>query len=377
MGTYPSFAFTPNDDAIIIWAAGKIWRVPLRVNSLGEKVGSGEPHIIPFKAHIEKRLAETRSSETDLIRLEAAQEQRLHAFIDLTVDDEGKMVAFQGAGVSYYLDFSPAHSKGLSTAKKVPVIKPDHAYSSPSFVPGNNDFIIHSRWSDKDLSTLELASLSQDKAYEFSGLPLGRYLHPTLCACKGNKRQIAFIKTGGDYLSGNIIATANPGLYLGDVILPDSETAVETTIEINNLRFIPSQIYVGDVTTMKFLDGNKKLLVHQSSRAFVIDLSSGPDDLGNYVHTAIAEGLMSAELAVPTHQNYVAFVDFFNVFVVSAENAKGKELWSKPGMSTEGIARVSLDGGHNVQWSGDSTRLFWLLGESTSQEVPIKSKLVK
>ena len=60
MGTYPSFSFTPEDDAVIIWAAGQIYYVPLSKHAQGEHVVAGEPQAIPFTAHIEKRLAETR-----------------------------------------------------------------------------------------------------------------------------------------------------------------------------------------------------------------------------------------------------------------------------------------------------------------------------
>ena len=90
MGAYPSFAFTPGDDAIIIWAAGKIYHVSLTVNKDGERVSAGEPQIIPFQAHIEKRIAETRSSKTDLKSVETADTQRVYAFHELRVDDAGE-----------------------------------------------------------------------------------------------------------------------------------------------------------------------------------------------------------------------------------------------------------------------------------------------
>lgn len=77
MGTYPSFAFTPADDAIIIWAAGQIYHVPLATNAVGERVSGGKPQAIPFIAHIEKRLAETRSSKIDIKTTETADTQRV------------------------------------------------------------------------------------------------------------------------------------------------------------------------------------------------------------------------------------------------------------------------------------------------------------
>ncbi|KAH8119769.1 hypothetical protein DFH11DRAFT_6289 [Phellopilus nigrolimitatus] len=376
MGTYPSFSFTPNDNAIVIWAAGKLWHIPLVADALGEKVLADEPRIIPFSAHVEKRLAETRASSTDLRVLETAPTQRLHAFVDLTVDDAGARVAFQGAGVSYYLDFDSASSWKSKAAQKVPVLHPEEAYYSPSFVPGNSDQIIHARWSDRNFSTLELADLSTGAAYELSDLPLGRYINPILCSCTGNNRQIAFIKAAGDYLTGNIVATADPGLYIGEITLPDSLTGSGSSVPIRNVRHLRSQISSGeDRTTLKFLDGNKKLLVHQSGRAFVIDLEGGPSTSGDYNHTTIANGLMAAEVTTTVQQDKIAFVDAYNVFVVRKNDIDNEPIWSKPGSATKGIARVSLDGGHHVQWDASGKRLFWLLGPYLhSLEVPRLSK---
>ncbi|KAL5533836.1 hypothetical protein ACEPAG_296 [Sanghuangporus baumii] len=362
MGTYPSFAFTPNDNAIIIWAAGKLWHVPLSVDASGEKVLGGEPQTIPFKAHIEKRLAPTRTSKTDLLALEEADTQRLHALIDLAVADDGSRIAFQGAGISYYSDFDPSTSMKTPKPIKIPVLRASVPYYSPSFIPGNKDLVIHARWSDRNLTTFELADISSEAAYELSGLPLGRYIHPVVCRCPGNSRKIAFIKASGDYLSGSIIATAEPGLYIGDITLPDSLVEAGLSIPISNVQHLQTDISVGDRTTMKFLNGSKQLLVHQSDRAFIIDLASGPNAFGDYNHTIIAEGRFTSEVAVPIKHDKVAFVDNFNVFVTDIGNVGGSPLWSKPGNATKGIARVSLDGGHDVQWDAAGKRLFWLLG---------------
>lgn len=366
MGTYPSFAFTPNDDAIVIWAAGKLWHVPLSVDSSGEKVLGGEPQIIPFTAHVEKRLAETRTSTTDLNTLETADTQRLHAFIELAVDDLGSRVAFQGAGVLYYLDFDPSLSSVKAAPQSIPVVLPSAAYYSPSFVPGTSDLLVHARWSDTNFTTLELADISSGIAYELSGLPQGRYKNPILCGCPGNSRKIAFVKVASDYLSGSIIATANPGLYIGDIALPESVMNSGSSIPVENVHHIQSEISVNDRTNLKFLEGSKKLLVQQSSRAFVIDLGSGPNEFGDYNYTTIAQGRFTTELGVPPQQDTVAFVDSFNVFVTKLENAGDQLLWSKPGNATKGIARVSLDGGHDIQWDAAGKRLFWFLGEIVS-----------
>ncbi|KLO20114.1 hypothetical protein SCHPADRAFT_923945 [Schizopora paradoxa] len=363
MGTYPSFSFTPSDDAIIIWAAGKIWHVPLATNSQGEKIArseeSGEPKTVEFIAHVEKRIAETRREEIDLLTLETQEEQRLHAFKDLDVADDGSRVVFQGSGVNYFVDVSESKR---AAAKKVPVLHPSQAYYSPSFVPGKNDLVIQARWSDTTFSSLELADLSKSAAYEVSGLDLGRYIHPILCTCTGSKRSIAFIKTGGDLLTGDVVATANPGLYTGELTLPDSASFSKEII-VTNIKYIPTNIPIQYASNIRFEEGNKVVVVTLSGTSFAIDVqtsSSNPDKFGNFNTTYIESGAFAHEIA--HSKKHIAFVDFFNVFVVQTKDAVGRSLSSKPGASTPGLARVSLDGGHGIRWDGEGKRLFWLLG---------------
>ncbi|THU96354.1 hypothetical protein K435DRAFT_722853 [Dendrothele bispora CBS 962.96] len=383
MGTYPSFAFTPNDSAIIIWAAGKIHRVPLSTNHRGERITGGSPHTIGFKAHIMKNVASTLSipRAVDLVDLETRPKQRVRAFRDLKVDDTGKKVVFRAGNVPV------VQVVGKNSPTKVPVLHDDEGltpYYSPSFVPGTDgNLIIHSRWSDTDFTTFEVADLAKDEAYEVEGLPLGRFLSPVLCGCKGSKRTIAFVKTGGDYLSGDIVATANTGLYIGDIDLEPSLSAKK--IKISNLRLVPTEINMFDSVELSFIKKNRKLLVQQSSRAFVIDLQGKPVDLtGKPPHFTLASGKMSAELSVSTRSTCclrrwfnkffgkedsgfdaenVAFVDFFHVYVAPGKKIKsGEEVWSRPANATKGLARVSLDGGHDITWSADGKKLFWFLG---------------
>ncbi|PBK62923.1 hypothetical protein ARMSODRAFT_997185 [Armillaria solidipes] len=348
MGTYPSFAFTPSDSAIIIWAAGKIWSVPSTTNSYGEKVSSGTPHVIQFIAHIEKRLAETRKI------------------------DDIDLVVFQAAGVTY------VQVIGEEGVTKVPVLHDDSVtpYYSPSIVRDEaRTVILYARWDDTDFTSFELANLEDGWVDEIKGLPRGRYLSPVICQVDRRHRVLAFVKIAGDYLTEDVVASAAPGLYV--------RTSRPLPV---NLRLVPSEIDVDDRVNMRFLESNFELLVQQSDRSFVIDLSGSPDADGKPPHYTLATGKMSKEIAVSltSHSGVtsllkklkgesgnglniiadnVAFVDFFHVYLVPGKNLKeGEEVWSKPGNATDGLVRLSLDGGHDVTWSEDGQKIFRLLG---------------
>lgn len=371
MGTYPSFAFTPADDAIIIWAAGKIVRVPLAKNSRGERVSGGEPTIIHFTAKVEQRIADTLHVDAiDLVGLETQKFMRVCALQQLRADASGDRVVFQAAGMTYVQEVVGKNDRAPH-AQALPVLHKESPYFSPSFVPNAEHLVVHARWSDVNFTSFELADLSTQTAFAFSGLPLGRYHSPTACDCSGNKRTLAFIKTAGDWLTGNVVATANPGLYAAEIELP--ETLKEgTTIELQNVRFVTDQVDGDDASLqLRFLDGgNKKLLVQQSRETFILDLSSVADQkTGKLVIHDLAQGRMSRQLVVspPTHKGknlkpkWVAFNEFNHVYAALAEDMNGP-VWSKPGNATKGVARLSLDGGHDITWSRNGKKLFWLLG---------------
>ena len=310
----------------------------------------------------------------DLIGLETADNERVTAFKDLRVNRNGSAVVFQAGGRTFVQridDDSPATA--------IPVVSNDEGvtpYYSPSFVQSSKtDLVIQSRWSDTSFTKFEVADLSSGKAYEVQGLGLGRYVSPAAIS-SSDGLTIAWIKLPGDTLTGDLVATARPGLYIGVL---DAET-----VSLGTARFVPSDISIGDSSVqLSFIEGGdagKLLLVQQSDIAFVIDLAGEPDKTGRPPHSTLARGAMSAEISVhPSFESdsvirslyqkaelvaeKVAFVDFFHIYFALGSNiAKDESVWSKPGNATKGLARLSLDGGHDVVFNGDGSKMFWLLG---------------
>ncbi|KAJ8093052.1 hypothetical protein PM082_020533 [Marasmius tenuissimus] len=359
-GPYPSYAFTSRDEAIVIWARGQIYYVPLSENAFGEKVAGGTPWPILFSAHVEKQIAETRSSTIDLVGIETQETQRVHAFKDLRVDDTGSRAVVQAAGVSV------VQVLGESNVTVVPVLHPEMAYYTPSFVPGSSHLVLHARWSDTNFTTFELANTDTGSAFELTGIPLGRYFGGVLSPPASNSddddttRMIAFVKSAGDILTGHTVATAKPGVYIGKLVLP-SESSSTSQIPVSDIRLVSSNVDTSKAReiTLSFIT-ESLLLVHDTNHAFTIDLEEDKT-------RELAKGKVINEITSTfgAEQNYLAFAEYSHVYIAPSDDLGNEELMSlsaKPRNSTRGLARLSDHGGHSITWSRDFKKVFWLLG---------------
>src|SRR6185369_6778201 len=100
------------------------------------------------------------------------------------------------------------------------------------------------------------------------------------------------------------------------------------------------------------------------------------DKFGLYPQSTLASGQVSKEIVVSPKPHkrwghpkeytadHIAFVDFYDVYLASGSKVSEDEaVWSRPGNSTKGLSRLSLDGGHDVTFSSDGKKIFWFLGK--------------
>ncbi|KAJ8593990.1 hypothetical protein M405DRAFT_879032 [Rhizopogon salebrosus TDB-379] len=312
MGTYPAFAFTPSSSSpgIVIWAAGQIWHVPLARNAEGELIAASKatnnadltPKVIPFMAHISKKLAETRRVKTDVREFESGP-QRVRAFTQLALDEAGERAVFAGAGQTWVqvlggslinpttLDpIDDANFLGtLQPAKRIPYLHPSAGYYSPSFVP-DSTFALHARWDNLNFSSLELADLESGQVWEVAGLPKGRWFGAIVSGSVENGvRTVVLVKTGGDVLTGDVMATAQTGVWVGEITLPSLCFSTDL-VELNNLRYVPSSIDPSDVVKLSFVNGEaSEVLVQQSHSVLRVSLRDGAAEV-------VAQGKGTSEI---------------------------------------------------------------------------------
>lgn len=187
------------------------------------------------------------------------------------MDDTGDKAVFQEIGVTYL------QKLGREGPTKVPVLHGGNVpYYSPSLVPGEEGMVLHTRWSDTNFISVELANVESEVVHELDGLPLGRYFSPILSGVNSFERRISFVKMGRNLLTGDVVATAFPGLYIGNIAFPPRHGQKPQKIPTRNLRFVPSEIVSDDRLTLSFVKNSNKYYVFGSALGGGEQVWSGP-----------------------------------------------------------------------------------------------------
>lgn len=349
MGAYPNYGWTANDTAIVVWAEGQVWRVPIAVNHLGARVAAGHPQKLAFKAKIDLDLGPTRYSERDIRRQALSSTVETRSFRGLRSNTAGDKIVVEAAGDNYIAE--------ISSPSLRPVTRPAASTScyAPSFVPGT-PYILQACWSDTNFTSFHLSDPDEGSCIKIHGLPRGRYISPV-----SNGKQIAFVRTGKDYMFGDVDETFGEGVWIGDISLP-GHAASRGTKEalLTNLRQVPGLGVASDTKLDMGVIGSEQVILVQSAGSVSrYSLQTGKLEASFKSSTAV-------EMTISTIESpAVAFRDFQHVWMSSAAHISNRlEIWTKPGdpRTPRGLTRLSQIGGHDATFSGDGSKVFWLLG---------------
>lgn len=354
MGPYPSYGWSADDGAIVIWAQGQIWSVPLEVNALGERVAAhgAAPQKLGFEAHVDVALGQTRYNENDIRGAELSPSVQVRSLRGLRSDEAGTRVVFEAAGDNIVFNLD---SRSILA---VPKSDEDESCYSPSFLSGSTQ-VIQACWHDQNLTHLVLSDPSSKTPPQvIEGLPRGRYTSPV-----SDGAYVSFVRTGKDYMFGDIEETYGEGVWIGRL-----HAGVEGA-SISDLQHVES-LQSSSETKLEIaaIDGRATLLVQNPSSVVEYDIQSGRQ-------RRIAAGKTAVEVVAAPHPGgsnsmSLAFRDFQHIWfcsglsTISAGSNPGEEVWSKPGdpQTPEGLVRLSEHGGHDVAFSGDRQTVFWLHG---------------
>lgn len=345
-GVYPSFAWTPDDQEIVYWARGKLWRVHVerarRAMQVGGKArgeSSGAAPAGELLREIPFHVADDRRVQPALrFPVEVAPEKfHVKALLDVAVSPQGDRVAYSALGslwVRALPDGTPARLTGDDS----------HFEFMPSFSRDGTQ-VVFVRFSDAELGSVCIAPAGGGAARVLT-TEKGHYADP---AFSPDGATVVFEKRAGGYLVSPLWSSET-GIYAIPAAGGDARRVAKHGA---SPQFGPGseRVYLTES------EENKDADVH---RLFSVGLDPLADADLNAERVEL-ESANATEFALSPDGKFVAFVERFQVHVAALPQA-GRKLGVAPKATALPTARVSKVAGESVQFSGDGRRLYWTLG---------------
>jgi imidazolonepropionase-like amidohydrolase/Tol biopolymer transport system component len=317
-GVYTGFDWTPDDQNVIIWAQGKIWKVPVK---------GGTPSPIPFELTAKHRLAETLEFENPAFEEAFNAKVIRHA---VTSPDE-KTLVFSALGYLW--------KKELPNGVPERLTQDEHFEFEPSFSADGNK-IVYVSWSDQDKGAIWSMDLNNGQKTKVSS-EKGIYRTPSFSR---DGQQIVYRKDGGNGHQGYTYSQ-EPGLYLM------SSSGGEATLLSPRGEY---PIFSADDQYVFYQSGG--YIFGSLTKSYYRIKTNGQDEQklfdGKYAHRF-----------VPSPDNkWVAWSELYKVYVAPMP-LTGKPVGLTASTKAVPVAQVAKDAGINIHWSADSKQLFWMLGD--------------
>ena len=313
-GPYPNYAWTPDSQALVIWAKGKLWRVDANTGAHAE---------IPFSADVEQTVAEPLRFEQRIG--EGTFKPKM--IRDAATSPDGKTLVF--------------HALGHLWLKALPNGKPsrlgsddDHYEYQPSF-SADGKKMLYTTWSDADQGRIVEHDFAARTSRVLTPKP-GFYYGPRY---SNDGSRIVYAKTSGSSLTGNL-NSGESGVYL----------MASSGGEVRRLaREGGDPAFSADGKRITFLagDGLKKKL-----KSIAID-GSEPRDVFDLKYVNF--------VSISPDGRWVAFTELFNAYVAPMPSTGGSIELSKDTKAIP-VSLISQDVGSYLHWSADSKSLHWMVG---------------
>jgi Tol biopolymer transport system component/imidazolonepropionase-like amidohydrolase len=326
-GVYPNYNWMPDNETIVLWTRGKIYKV----NTL-----TGAEENIPFKAKANHKITDALVFEQDPLP-DAFQSKVIR---NLRTSPDGKRVVFNAAGYLYVQD--------LPKGKAVRLTRGNDFEFEPSFSP-DGESIVYVTWSDTARGAIYSIPSRGGAATKLTS-EKGIYRAPVFSP-DGTK--IAYFKESGNGAQGMAYGV-NPGVYWMPANGGESTWVSEDG---------ENPAFNHDGTRIYFLSGGA-LFGALDKNYSSVDLLG--NDLKVHFHSKYA-----GQYAVSPDGKWLAFGELYQVYIMPfAHNGQTFEL--SAGETNLPIVKVSDDAGINLQWSTDSKKAMWTLGNKY-YEVDLKN----
>ena len=309
-GVYTGFDWTPDDNHIIIWGKGKIWRV----NVLTKKATE-----IPFTATATHRLANTLRFEQKIFE----DQFNVRTIRQARTSPDGQMIVFNAIGNLW--------KKQLPNGRPERLTGDNDLEFEPSFSPSGNE-LVYVSWNDENLGAIWKLNLTTGQKIKLSSAP-GIYRTPSFSP---DGRWIVYRKTGGNNHQG-YLHSREPGIYY----MPAGGGA-------------PQLVTVQGANPLFSADG--KRIFYQTggglAKAFRSIEPDGSDK-------KVIFNTKYTNRFVPSPDNrWVAFTELWKVYIAPMPRT-GQPIGLTADTKAVPVAQVARDAGINLHWSADSRKLHW------------------
>ncbi len=319
-GIYPGFAWTPDDQNIIIWAGGKIMKLDV--------AGKAPSASIPFKANVQQHI-------TDVVRFQQdinADDFTVKVIRGAVTSPDGKWLVFNALGHLY--------KKSLPDGKPVRLTNSDIQESEPSFSP-DGKYVVYVTWNDSLTGSISrIAVNGKDKPVTLT-TKKGMFRAPVYSA---DGKWLAYVREGSDNYMGNTY-TVKPGIYYMSAS-GGNETFVTDKGEYPRFSADGKRVFYQT-------GGNIFGALDKTFSSCTID---GNDDRKFFTSK------YGCQFTVSPDGKWVAFTHLHSVYV-AAFPATGKPINLGEEIKDIPVKKVSKDAGLNLHWSADSRKVHYTLGD--------------
>ncbi len=312
-GVYPNYNWLPDNQHIVIWARGKIWKV---------NIYTKKATIIPFKATVTQVISRALHFPQEAHPEKFEVKMIRHA----VTSPDGKWLVFNAVGHLW--------KKRLPDGKPVRLTQDEHFEFYPAFSP-DGKWVVYTTWDDEAKGSIYKVRLKGGKSYRLTR-EKGYYHHPRFST---DGKKIVFRKGKGNRVLGYTYGLRT-GIYWMDA-------------RGGNLHFVRKEgrqpFFSGDGSRIYFLSQEKGKKMLKSVR-----LDGGDEQIHFTSKYAVA-------ILPSPDEKWVAWQELFNIYVAPYPKT-GHPVELSAGMQAIPVQKVTRDAGNYLHWSQDSKKLHWVIG---------------
>lgn len=325
-GVYPRMDWTPDGGAIVYWAGGKLHRVDTSTGAVTD---------IPFEVKHERAVAEPARFAVDVHP--DRFDTKLLRWLDVSAD--GKRIVYQALGHIYVRDLPDGQPRRLT--------RDDDVFEHYPALSRDGNFVVYTTWNDETLGEVRIAPIRGGRSRAVS-TERGHYVEPTFSP---DGARVVYRKVDGGGLRSRLWSR-DRGLYVVSVGPRRTGAATLTGPELLS-RSGHSPHFGADPDRVYLIDGVGEGDDRQQGLR-----SIGLTDRKERTHV---RSKWATEFRVSPDGRWFAFRERFHAYVAPFP-AVGRTFDIGPKAEGLPVARVTRDAGEYLRWSGDSTKLHWLLG---------------